>query len=132
MLKEEYKYSAVTTKIIACAIEVHKLLGNRYHERIYRKSLEEEFALQNVLFTKEFEIAVFYKGKQVGTQKVDFLVHDLVSVELKALGRLDEAHFSQAANYLEASNLEVGLLINFGTKKIECRRVLNTKYKLPE
>jgi GxxExxY protein len=127
MIKEEYKYSALTSKIIGCAIEVHKLLGNGFQEVIYQRALEEEFILQNVAFTREQEMSIFYKGKLVGTRRADFLVGQVICVELKSLIRMEDVHLAQAINYLEAYNMEVGLLINFGAKKLEFRRVVNTK-----
>ena len=72
---------------------------------------------------------VFYKDKQVGTRRADFLVESKVSVELKALIQLEPVHLAQAINYLEAYNLEVGLLINFGNTKIEFHSLQNKKFK---
>ena len=128
MIKEEYKYSALTSKIIGCAIEVHKYLGNGFQELIYQRSLKEEFFIQEVQFAREFEMPIFYKGQQVGTRRVDFLVEEVICVELKALVSLEDVHLAQAINYLEAYNLEIGLLINFGARKLEFRRVVNKKY----
>ena len=128
MIKEEYKYSALTSKIIGCAIEVHKYLGNGFQELIYQRSLKEEFFIQEVKFAREFEMPIFYKGQQVGTRRVDFLVEEVICVELKALVSLEDVHLAQAINYLEAYNLEIGLLINFGARKLEFRRVVNKKY----
>lgn len=129
MIKEEYKYSALTAKIIGCAMEVHKFLGNGFQEVIYQRSLAEEFLLQGVEFRREQEMSIFYKAKYVGKRRVDFLVEKVICVELKAMIRMEDAHLAQAINYLEAYNLEVGLLINFGTKKLEFKRVVNSKYK---
>ncbi len=72
---------------------------------------------------------ISYKGKDVGSRRVDFLVEDNISVEIKALTKLEDVHLSQAMNYLEAYNLEVGLLINFGARRLEFKRLLNRKYK---
>ncbi len=129
MIKEEYKYSALTSKIIGCAIEVHKFLGNGFQEVIYQRSLQREFMLQDVGFVREQEMSIFYKGLHVGTRRVDFLVEEKICVELKAVIQLEAVHLAQAINYLEAYNLEVGLLINFGARKLEFKRVVNTKYK---
>jgi len=129
MIKEEYKYSALTSKIIGCAIEVHKFLGNGFQEVIYQRSLQAEFRLQEVGFAREQEMPIFYKGLQVGTRRVDFLVEDKICVELKSVIQLEAVHLAQAINYLEAYHLEVGLLINFGAKKLEFKRVVNTKYR---
>jgi GxxExxY protein len=129
MIKEEYKYSALTSKIIGCAMEVHKLLGNGFQEVIYQRSLEEEFIIQGLAFQREQEMSIIYKDKLVGSRRVDFLVDQVICVELKSLIQLEAVHLAQAINYLEAYNLEVGLLINFGARKLEFRRLVNTKYK---
>lgn len=129
MIKEEYKYSALTARIIGCAMEVHKFLGNGFQEVIYQRALEYEMKSQGLSFAREYEMPVFYKGKQVGTRRVDFLVEESVSVELKALTRLEPVHLAQAINYLEAYNLEVGLLINFGETSLKFHRLNNKKYK---
>ncbi len=129
MINEAYKYSALTGKIIGCAMEVHKALGNGFQEVIYQRALEYEFELQGIVFAREFEMPIFYKQKQVGTRRVDFLVEDKISVELKALTQLEPVHLAQAINYLEAYNLEIGLLINFGEIKLKFHRLENKKFK---
>lgn len=126
-VKEQYKFSALTGKIIGCAIEVHKILGNGFQELIYQRALENEMELQGLSFNREFEMPIFYKKEQIGTRRVDFLVEDIVSVELKALTKLEDVHLSQAINYLEAYHIEIGLLINFGSKSLEVKRLINSK-----
>lgn len=128
MVKEKYKYSELTGKIIACAMEVHKILGSGFQELIYQRSLEEEFLLQGIEAKREFETLVYYKEKLVGTRRVDFLVEDVISLELKAVSKLDNVHLAQGINYLEAYNLEIGLLINFGAKELEFKRLTNHKF----
>lgn len=83
MIKEEYKYSALTGKIIGCAMEVHRFLGNGFQEVIYQRALEYEMELQGLLFAREFEMPVFYKQKHVGTRRVDFLVEEHITRECK-------------------------------------------------
>jgi GxxExxY protein len=129
MIKEEYKYSELTSKIIGCAIIVHKALGNGFQEVIYQRALEIEMRLAGLEFSREFEMPIFYKEEQIGTRRVDFLVEGVVSVELKAITKLEEVHFAQAINYLEAYNLEIGLLINFGEISLNFKRLTNKKYK---
>jgi GxxExxY protein len=128
MINEKYKYSAITGSIIGCAMEVHKILGNGFQEVIYQRALAEEFNLKGVNALREFEMKVFYKGKVIGIRRVDFLVDNVVSVEIKALIRLEDVHLAQAINYLEAYNLEIGLLLNFGSKSLEYRRLINSKF----
>jgi GxxExxY protein len=128
MIKKEYKYSDLTAKIIGSSMEVHKILGNGFQEVIYQRALAKELNLQGVSFAREFEIPIFYKEEQVGTRRVDFLVEGVISVEIKALTKLEEVHLAQAINYLEAYNLEVGMLINFGSKSLEFRQLINPKF----
>lgn len=129
MIKEEYKYSELTGKIIGCAMEVHKALGNGFQEVIYQRALAIEMEIQGLSFSREFEMPVFYKNIQVGTRRVDFLVEGVISVELKALIQLEPVHLAQAINYLEAYNLEIGLLLNFGEIKLKFHRLENKKFK---
>jgi GxxExxY protein len=129
LIKEEYPHSALTGKIIGCAMEVHKALGNGFQEVIYQRALAHELALQEIPFSREYEMSVFYKALHVGTRRVDFLVEECISVELKAVIKLEDVHFAQAINYLEAYNLQVGLLLNFGARSLEFKRLRNKKYK---
>lgn len=132
MIKQEYKYSQITAKIIGASMEVHKILGNGFQEVIYQRALEREMSLQGLTFSREHEMPIFYKEEQIGTRRVDFLVEGVISVELKALTKTEDVHLSQAINYLEAYNLEIGMLINFGAKSLEYRRLINPKFKMSE
>ena len=131
-IKEQYKYSDITAKIIGCAIEVHTILGNGFQEVIYQRALEKEFMLLGIPFLREFEMPIFYKKEQIGTRRVDFLVREVVSIELKAITQLEDVHLAQAINYLEAYNLEIGMLINFGAKSLQFKRLINSKFKMSE
>lgn len=124
MINEKYKHSDLTGKIIGCSMEVHKTLGNGFQEVIYQRALAIELANTGLNFSRELEMDIFYKGQQIGTRRVDFLVEDAVMVELKAIIELEDVHLAQAINYLEAYKLEVGLLINFGAKSLEFKRVM--------
>jgi len=130
MIKEEYKYSDITSKIIGCSMEVHNILGTGFQEVIYQRALANELLLKGVSFVREYEMPIFYKNEHIGTRRVDFLVESVVSVELKAISQLENVHFAQALNYLEAYNLEIGLIINFGAKKLEYKRLINPRFKL--
>jgi len=85
--KEQYPLSDLTGKIIKCAIEVHKYLGNGFQEVIYQRALAIEFTLQNVPFEREFEMPLFYKGERIGTRRVDFFIDGKVMVELKGISK---------------------------------------------
>lgn len=122
------KYEDLTEKIIGCAMKVHSTLGNGFQEVIYQRCLELEMSKQGINFAREVEMAIYYDGQEVGTRRADFLVEDKVMVELKALTALEDVHLAQALNYLEAYKLEVGLLINFGSRSLEFKRLHNKKY----
>lgn len=132
MIKEQYKYSELTSKVIGCAMIVHKTLGNGFQEVIYQRALEIEMHLAGLVFSREFEMPIFYREEQIGTRRVDFLVEGVISVELKAITKLEDVHFAQAINYLEAYNLGIGLLINFGETSLNFKRLTNKKFKSPQ
>ena len=121
------QYEDLTRKIIGCVIEVHKRLGNGFQEVIYQRALEIEMQVVGLGFTREMEMSIFYRDKEIGTRRVDFFVEGKVMVELKALIKLEDVHLAQAMNYLEAYKMEIGLLINFGAKSLEFKRIHNNK-----
>ncbi len=126
MIKENYKHSELTGKIIGAAMQVHSTLGNGFQEVIYQRALAIEFNKRGIGFQRELEMPIFYDDQQIGTRRVDFLVENKVMVELKARTKLEEVHFAQTINYLEAYRLEIGLLINFGTKSLEFKRFIKS------
>lgn len=129
MSSTTYKYEDLTRRIIGCSMEVHKIIGNGFQEVIYQRCLAIELTHQGLEFVREQEMPIFYKNFEVGLRRVDFFIENKVLVELKAVISLEDVHLAQALNYLEAFNLEVGLLINFGAKSLEFKRLLNRKYK---
>ncbi len=122
---ENTEINELTHKIIGCAMEVHRALGNGFQEVIYQRSLAIEFSLQGLSFAREQEMEIFYKEQSVGTRRVDFFVEGKVMVEIKAIEKLEEVHKAQAINYCEAYNIADGLLINFGAKSLDFKRVYN-------
>ncbi|SDN06368.1 GxxExxY protein [Daejeonella rubra] len=108
---------------------VHRALGNGFQEVIYQRALKIEMADNGISFSREHEMPIFYKNEQIGTRRVDFLIEDIISVELKAVNKLEDVHLAQGINYLEAYDLEVGLLVNFGSKSLEFKRLINSKFK---
>ena len=130
MIKEEYKYSDITSKIIGCAMSVHQILGNGFQEVVYQRALAIEMRLAAISFQRELEMPIFFREEQIATRRVDFLVEGIISVELKALSALESTNFTQAINYLEAYNLEIGLLINFGEPSLKFKRLTNKKFKV--
>ncbi len=121
------KYEEITKRIIGCAMKVHSTLGNGFQEVIYQRALEIEMSLEGLKFEREKEMPVMYKSYNIGTRRVDFFVEGKIMVELKALIRLEDVHLAQAKNYLEAYNMEIGLLINFGAKSLEFKRLYNKR-----
>jgi len=129
MIKEQYPLSELTGKIIGCAMEVHRILGNGFQEVIYQRALAKEMNMQGLLFSREHEMQIYYKGEDIGTRRVDFFVEGKVMVELKAVVQLEDVHLAQAINYLEAYGLNIGLLINFGNTSLQFKRVMKPHKK---
>lgn len=122
------KYEELTHKIIGCAMKVHATLGNGFQEVIYQRALAIEMEKQGLIFKREMEMTIYYDNHDIGTRRVDFFVEDVIMVELKALIKLEEVHLAQAMNYCQAYNLPIGLLINFGAKSMEFKRVYNINH----
>jgi GxxExxY protein len=122
----DLKYKDITEKIIGASFEVHKFLGNGFQEVIYQRALAYEMRKAGLDFAREIEQDIFYKdlSEPIGTRRADFVVEGKILVELKALVQLEDVHLAQALNYLKAYKLEVGLLINFGTKSLEFKRLV--------
>ena len=131
IIKEEYKYSEITGKIIGCAMRVHAALGSGFQEVIYQRAMAIEMADAGSNFSREHDMPIFFKNHQIGTRRVDFLVEKVVSLEIKAKSNLENLDLSQGINYLEAYNLEVGLLINFGARSLQHKRLANSKFRQP-
>src|SRR5579872_6991662 len=127
-MEAKFKDWELTEKIIGCAMRVHSELGNGFQEVIYQRSLDIELKSSNIDAVREFEMPIYYKGHSVGLRRVDFLIERRISVELKAISQLEDIHLAQAKNYLEAYNIETGLLINFGGMRLEFKRIFNNKY----
>ena len=106
-------------------MKVHSTLGNGFQEVIYQRALAIEMQKQKLSFQQELKISTYYDDQQIGSRRVDFLVDEKVLVELKALVKMESVHMAQAINYLEAFNLEIGLLINFGGKSLDFKRLIN-------
>jgi GxxExxY protein len=120
------KYQDITEKIIGAAFEVHKFLGNGFQEVIYQRALAYEMYKSKLEFAREIGQDIFYKDLEepIGTRRADFVVEQKVLVELKALKEIEDVHLAQALNYLRAYKLEVGLLLNFGSKSLTFKRLV--------
>jgi len=124
IVERDMKYKDITEKIIGASFEVHKFLGNGFQEVIYQRALAYEMSEMGLAFVREVEMDIFYKDmpEPIGTRRADFIVEDKVLVELKAIIQLEDVHFTQILNYLKVYRLEVGLLINFGSKSLTFKR----------
>lgn len=122
------QYEELTRKIIGCAMKVHSVLGCGFQEVIYQRAMAIELEKQGLRFAREQEMGVFYEGISIGTRRVDFFVEEKIMTELKAISHLNDSNLNQSINYLEAYNLPVGLLLNFGSKSLEFKRTYNTKH----
>jgi len=129
MPQAEYKYKEITEKIIGSAMKVHAALGNGFQEVIYQRALEIELEDAGLKFSRELSMPVYYKNKQIGERRVDFFVEEKIMVEIKAIIQLENVHLAQAKNYLEAYNMQVGLLLNFGSISLQFKRLENQKFK---
>jgi GxxExxY protein len=123
-MEQNLKYKDITEKIIGASFEVHKFLGNGFQEVIYQRALAHELKMAGLEFVREIEQDIFYKDlpNPIGTRRADFVVEKKILVELKAIVALEEVHWAQTLNYLKAYKLEVGLLINFGSKSLTFKR----------
>ncbi len=108
-------------------MEVHSTLGNGFQEVIYQRCLAIELTNRGLNFHREFEMDIYYKSTHVGKRRADFLIEGSILLEIKALIQLEDAHLAQAMNYLEAYKLPIGLLINFGSKSLQYKRIHNNK-----
>lgn len=119
----------ITHKIIGCAMEVHNTLGSGFQEVIYQRCLSIELNENGIEHKREVDMPIFYKGNNVGLHRADFLVMSEIMVELKAIINLEDVHLAQAMNYLEAYHLPTGLLINFGAKSVQFKRIFNKSWQ---
>jgi GxxExxY protein len=122
------KHETLTHNIIGCAMKVHSTLGSGFQEVIYQRALAIEMKSRGLGFEREMEMDIFYEGVNIGTRRVDFFVDHKIMVELKAVAKLEDLHLAQAMNYCQAYNLPIELLINFGAKSLEFKRVYNVNH----
>ena len=122
----ELKYKDITEKILGASFEVHKFFGNGFQEVIYQRALAWELGQAGLKYAREIEQHIFYKELEdpIGKRRADFVVEGKVLVELKAIIELNDVHLAQVLNYLKAYKIEVGLLINFGSKSLTFKRLV--------
>lgn len=122
---EGFPFKDECYQIIGCCMEVHKTLGHGFLEAVYQEALALELAAVGILFAKEKVLDIHYKGMLLDKKYVaDFICFDEVIVELKAVEALNQDHLAQVLNYLKATNKKIGLLINFGARSLQYKRVI--------
>ena len=121
-------FDELSRRIIESVIRVHTELGSGLYESIYKKSLLVDFGFAGLAFECEKHVDVFYRGVNVGLQRLDLVVEGKIIVELKVVEELSKAHYAQLRSYLRAARLEVGLLVNFANEKADFRRVVVHKH----
>ena len=117
----------ITYDVIGCAMQVHNKLKSGFQELIYQRCLALELEKRGIKFVREKQIEIKYDGVKVGLRRVDFFLEKGITVEIKAVSDLESVHLAQAKNYLEAFNIKTGLLINFGSKSLQYKRLYNNK-----
>jgi GxxExxY protein len=120
----DLKHARITERLIGLFFEVYRELGHGFLESVYEEAFAVALAQSGMRYSRQVAIAVWFRGSQVGQFKADAVVEDAVLVELKAAKQLTEAHQTQLINYLNAADIEVGLLFNFGPHPKFLRRVL--------
>jgi len=124
------RYNKITERVIGAAMAVHRALGNGFQEVVYQRALAFELEELGVSFVREIEMPIFYKQREIGSRRVDFLVEEMVLVELKALAEITTTHHAQIINYLNAYQLEIGLLINFGEPSLRFKRFIKGRSRI--
>ncbi len=126
---QEGIYSDITGKIIKSAFNAHNFLGCGFLEEVYHKALLKELKWQNLLFISKPVIEVYYSDEELlGVFYPDFIIEEKIVVEIKATDGICDQYIAQTLNYLKAANLELALLINFGAKSLQIKRLLNKYY----
>lgn len=119
----ELLHKDLTSEIIAAAFEVSNNLGAGFLERVYENSLRVELEIRGLVVETQKQVRINYKGREVGLYQTDLLVNDSVIVEVKSTEQILSIHKAQLINYLKATGLQVGLIVNFGNPKVEFERI---------
>lgn len=125
MMPDKVIYRELSYKVMQAVFEVHNTLGPGFVENLYEEALAYELELREILFERQKEVTVHYKGRVVGTHRLDLVVDSKIVLELKAVSALADAFKQQTLSYLKATDLKLGILINFGTPRVESTRIVN-------
>lgn len=124
-MEQQFIYKEECYQIIGAAMEVHRILGCGFKESVYQEALEKELSLRNIPFIREHTLPVYYKGELLHTDyRPDFICYNKIIVELKAVNKMIDEHYSQVLSYLRAGELPLGLLINFGELSLNYNRII--------
>ena len=126
MAENDLLYSELTRTIIGAAVEVHKILGTGFLESVYDEALAIEFDLRQIPHERQKPIEVYYKNRLAKQFVCDFVAYDKIVVELKAIKEITDIESAQVLNYLKATGLNLGLLLNFGSSSLEIKRLIST------
>ena len=128
-MPDNYKHSEITDIIIKCYFAVYNKLGYGFLEKVYENALLIELRKTGIFCSSQFPIEVYYDEDKIGQYFADIIVNDSVIIEIKAAEALCEEHENQLVNYLKATEIEVGILLNFGKKPEFKRKVFSSEYK---
>ncbi len=123
MHTDGHRLNTITEKVIGCAYKIGNSLGCGFLEKVYENALKIELAKSGLLVKQQYPITVLYDGQSVGEYVADLLAEEEIIVETKAVKRIEDIHLAQCLNYLKATDLKVCLLINFGTTRVEVKRI---------
>ncbi len=121
------RINQLTYRIIGACMNVHTGVGPGFPEDYYQRALEYEFNILKIAFTAQRDVAVLYKGQQIGISYLDFVVEESVILEIKSVRKLDEIHKAQVIKYLAATDYPIALLVNFGQASLQTERILPPK-----
>jgi len=119
---DDFLYEDLSYKIRGCAFNIYNTLGFGHKEKIYQKALVLELEKAKIKFQKEQALPIVYQNKKIGIYKPDFVIEDKVIVEIKAVPLMPKSYETQLTYYLKTTNFKLGLLINFGSSKLDIRR----------
>lgn len=125
-MTKELLYKELSYKLVGAAMEVHKILGPGFLEKTYQRAYETELKIQKIPFITQKKIKVFYKDIDLGFQILDLVINNAIIIELKAVFEILPIHQAQLLSYLKATDYKLGILINFGSKSLEYKRLVNT------
>jgi GxxExxY protein len=121
-------YKDESYAIVGACMKVHRALGPGFLEAVYEEVVEKEFIIQKIPYKRQVQLNLYYEGVQLKKQyRADFVCYDSIIVELKAVTQIPSVFYAQLQNYLKCTNMELGMLINFGTPSLTYKRIVNSK-----